>query len=302
MPDLRHRFAVAPWWAKIAAKLLLARIPLQSSTWQRIGLFRHGSMDDESYAVSVFRSHWKRSGLPELAGAVILELGPGDSIATAVIARASGASVILVDSGDFAVQDVETYQRLADRLRAEGLDPPDLSAAKSRADILRLCEAEYLTAGLESLRTIASGTVDLVFSQAVLEHVRRKEFSTTMHELNRILKPNGLASHRVDLRDHLGGGLDNLRFGERVWESRFFARSGFYTNRLAYSEMLAAFASSHEVISTRITQEWESPPIKRRHMASEFRGRVEPDLLVAGFDVLLRASKSARETSTDVSA
>jgi SAM-dependent methyltransferase len=294
MLDVRDKFGATPWWMRIMAKLVLSRLPVAPSTWQRIGLFRHGSMDDESYAVSVFRSHWKRCGRPDLRGATVLELGPGDSIATAVIARASGANVILVDSGDFAVEAVTTYQHLADRLRAEGLHPPDLSAAESRADILESCDARYLTAGLESLRSIESGSVDLAFSQAVLEHIRREEFDSTMQELNRILKPSGHASHRVDLRDHLGGGLDNLRFGRRLWESSLFVRSGFYTNRFAYSEMLASFSRTHEVLDTRITQEWDTLPIKRARLAREFRGRSEPDMLIAGFDVLL-GHKSAAE-------
>lgn len=39
----------------------------------------------------------------------------------------------------------------------------------------------------------------------------------------------------------LGGALNHLRVLERLWESRLMAESGFYTQRLRYSEMLALF-------------------------------------------------------------
>jgi hypothetical protein len=51
--------------------------------------------------------HIKRGGLQNnLTDKVILELGPGDSLATIVIAYAYGARAILVDIGDFALNDV----------------------------------------------------------------------------------------------------------------------------------------------------------------------------------------------------
>jgi SAM-dependent methyltransferase len=294
MLDLRGRVATAPWWAKIAGKLILARLPVAAGTWQRLGLFRHGAMDDDDYALQVFRSHWKRCGRPDLRGGVVLELGPGDSIATAVIARAHGARAVLVDSGAFAVGDVRVYRRLADRLRAEGQDAPDLSVAATKEEVLRLCDAEYLTEGIASLGRIADATVDMVFSQAVLEHVRRDEFESTLKELARVLTPNGHSSHRVDLRDHLGGGLDNLRFSRAVWESPIFARGGFYTNRLSYSEVLEGFSRTHDDVETRVLQSWESPPLDRRQIAQELRHRTDDDLMVAGFDVLAKRPVARR--------
>jgi len=47
-----------------------------------------------------------------------------------------------------------------------------------------------------------------------LEHIRKKEFVDTIIETKRILKPNGICSHEIDLRDHLNESLNNLRFSE----------------------------------------------------------------------------------------
>ena len=277
-----------PWWAKVGAKLFLAHIPVQPGTWQSLGLFRHGAMDDAAYSVGVFRSHVKRSGLSSLEGVQVLELGPGNSIATAVIAAAHGCTSTLVDAGDFASRDIGFYQRLAESLRAEGLRPPDLTDADSVGDVLEICGARYLTNGLNGLVSVASSSIDLVFSQAVLEHVRSAEFKATMTELNRILSPAGVSSHRVDLRDHLGGGLNNLRFAPGLWESRFFAESGFYTNRLSLSEMIAVFEMTHGHVNVIRTDRWESEPIRRRRLSRAFKDRTTEDLRVQGFNVVLK--------------
>ena len=169
-----------------------------------------------------------------------------------------------------------------------GLDAPDLTSAKNREDVLTICGSTYLSGGLSSLKSLQDSSVDLIFSHAVLEHVRRHEFAETMCECHRILKPDGIATHRVDLRDHLGGGLNNLRFSRKRWESDFFVRSGFYTNRIRFSEMIKLMqeASFHvEVLNLR---RWEKSPIRRKSLSDDFKYVTDEDLLVKGFDVLMR--------------
>jgi SAM-dependent methyltransferase len=289
--------ASVPWWGKIGAKLVLSRLPLRYGFWQDVGLFRHGRMDSGQYAIQVFDKHAANSGFAGcLAGLTVLELGPGDGVATAAIAKAHGARAILVDAGSFAATAVHPYRALCAELSRRGLAPPELSGATTLDDVLAACEATYLTAGLESLRQIESGSVDLMFSQAVLEHIRRHEFLDSMRECRRILKPGGICSHRVDLKDHLGGGLNNLRFSERVWESQFFSRSGFYTNRLRFSEMLAMFRSAGFVPEVTEVNRWTQLPIERRRLSPPFRVLGEDELNVSGFSVLLRPEAAGSVT------
>jgi len=105
----------------------------------------------------------------------ILVLGPGDSIATTLVAACYGARTILVDAGPFAVTDIAQYQKLVENFYCIGLKPPDISSAETLDDVLVACDARYLTQGLESFSSIEEGTVDLIFSQAVLEHVQKYE-------------------------------------------------------------------------------------------------------------------------------
>ena len=277
-----------PWWTKVALKLVLSRIPVAYSVWQRMGLFRHGNMDSARYALDVFHTHIKKAGLDgNLRGKCILEMGPGDSIATAIIAHAYGACAILMDAGPFAKGDARSYTPLFDLLGATS-PSLDLSNVIDMPSLLAICGGEYHTRGLESWRRLPSESVDFVFSQAVLEHIRHKEFVDTMRESYRVVKPGGIASHRVDLRDHLGGGLNNLRFSKKIWESDFFSRSGFYTNRIQYRPILEMLCESGWQIADITERRWLTLPTPQSKMAMPFRKLPADDLMISGFDVLLR--------------
>lgn len=75
-----------PWWIKIIIKIILSRLPFDYGIWQKLGIFRHGFMDQSFYVKNVFDQHINQAGLTNfLNGKTILELGPGDSIASALV-------------------------------------------------------------------------------------------------------------------------------------------------------------------------------------------------------------------------
>ena len=73
------------WLLKIIVKTALSRLPFRYRLWRRVGIFRHGMMHNSDYATNVVKSRIK--GVGEI-GKTWLELGPGDSLASAVIAHA----------------------------------------------------------------------------------------------------------------------------------------------------------------------------------------------------------------------
>ena len=214
-----------PWHARILGKLCLSRVPSSYRLWQRLGLFRHGEMDDPVYAYEVFRAHFDQADFPRKGkGFVTMELGPGDSLFSAQIAFALGAEAsYLVDVGRFAKEGLDPYRRMAAFLRDKGLDAPIPPEDGTVEDVLASCGARYLCHGVQSLREVPEGSVDFVWSHAVLEHVRKAEFVDLLRELRRVIRPDGVCSHRIDLMDHLGGALNNLRFSEESWESAWMA-------------------------------------------------------------------------------
>jgi SAM-dependent methyltransferase len=279
-----------PWYAKVIGKIILSRIPWGYDVWRKVGLFSHGDMSRPAYAYEVFRTHYDRVTFPgKERGFVMLELGPGDSLFSALIAHVLGArSSFLIDSGSYARKDITSYQQMAEYLTAQGFATPDLSGLKGFDDLLALCSAKYGTQGLDSLKAIPDGSVDFVWSQAVLEHIRRDVFLETMSDLRRVIKSDGICSHRIDLQDHLDGSLNNLRFSRRLWESDFMARSGFYTNRIRSTEMMSFFKNAGFEPNVIEIRRWEHLPTPRAQLDPEFRVLSEDELRVSGFDVVLK--------------
>lgn len=274
-----------PWRAKLILKLVLSRLPIPYRAWKSIRLFQHGKMDTCDYALGVYRKHHDTAS--PIAPFTALELGPGDSLVSALLAKAHGATRIwLVDAGEFATRDLGIYREMAQRLNAMGLRVP--LGWTSREDMLEACGAVYLTGGLRSLREIPTGSVDFIWSQAVLEHVRLHEFRETFAQLRRCLKEDGIMTHQIDLNDHLGDGLNNLRFTERRWESAAWVRSGFYTNRLRYQDIMACLAEHGFESETLAVSRWPSLPTPRSAMDAKFQSISEEDLKVKDFFIRCR--------------
>ena len=219
----------------------------------------------------------------------VLELGPGDSLFTIMIAKALGASrTWLVDAGSFATTDMAKYDQMLDFLRERGFLLPFKNNPRTLVDILNECNGEYLTEGIPSLAYLPSETVDFCFSHTVLQHIWKSDFTKMVDELFRILKPNGVCVHRVDLKDCLGGGLNNLRFSEATWEGELFRKSGFYTNRIRFHEMVEIFEQAGFKCTLLRVVRWEQLPTPREKLDPAFRQLSNDDLLVSDFDILLK--------------
>lgn len=278
------------WAAKIAAKLVLARLPIPYAFWKSIGLFQHGSMNQDEYARKIFKLHTDRAfGGPAPEGAVLLEMGPGDSLASAVIAASYGAGQIyMMDVGDFALKDVDFYKALCRTLNNDGAGKLDLSQAKTIEDVLRSCHATYCTHGLKDWTDIPDASVDFAWSHSVLEHVRKHEIEQTFSELYRVMKPGGVSSHNIDYMDHLGGGLNNLRFSDRLWESDFFAEAGFYTNRIPAAKMHKLLLRPGFELLKEEFGRWPSLPIARSKLDKSFESYTDDELRCRTSHLLLR--------------
>ena len=278
-----------PWQFKIAAKLILSRVPISQKLFNRAGLFNLGGMRQPEYAVGVFRRHFDKAAFARKGEPfVTLELGPGDSLFSIVIARTFGASAAYaVDKGPFASADISDYRRLQTSLAKSGLHAPVLDECSTVDDVVRVCGGVYLIRGLDSLRQIPTASVDFVFSHTVLQHVRRREFFPMLQELRRIQRPDGVGSHTVSISDILGGNLNDLRFSEKIWESDLMASSGFYTNRIRYGQYLKMFRGAGFVPQVYRTAQWQTLPTPRSKMAPEFAALPDEDLKISGFDVYL---------------
>jgi SAM-dependent methyltransferase len=278
-----------PWWGKIAAKVILSRLPLDYRAYASAGLFRHGKMDQDDYALRVLQWHLTQAGLTDLQGLVCLELGPGDAVSSALVAHALGAKrCYLIDVGAFASEDMNLYHAQARALEQAGYPLVDISTCTDVQALLNRVNGVYLTDGLASLRSMGTDSIDFAWSQAVLEHVRLEQFDQTLAELHRALKPSGVSSHRIDLQDHLAGSLHNLRFRRATWERDWFAGSGFYTNRIRHEDMVSRLKAAGFGVKVTAVDRWQQLPLAKDKLDREFADLPDDELRVSGFDVVLR--------------
>jgi SAM-dependent methyltransferase len=103
-------------------------------------------------------------------------------------------------------------------------------------DILRLCHISYHAPVDTAATSHADGSMDLLFSNTVLEHVPLLEIRRLFKEAFRLLQPGGLMLHLIDSSDHFAHSdrsispLNFLTFSEEE-----FAK---YNTRFCYQNRL----------------------------------------------------------------
>jgi len=252
-----------PWWGKVAAKLAIAALRLPRGGLRRLGIGRHSFVADaESRVLDEPMAHvarfTARHGRPPRG---VLEIGPGRMVTRAAAYAALGCGPVwFSDVEDDAPTDPAAYARVASLARARGLPAPNLDHARTRADALAACDAHYLVGGTDILAAIPNGSVELIVSDVVIEHVRRDALPGLLAALRRIAAPAALGIHAVDFHDHVGGALNTLRFRPDFWEGELVGRSGLYVNRLGLSEIEAAFATAGFQTHRLELWCWPAPP------------------------------------------
>jgi len=128
--------------------------------------------------------------------------------------------------------------------------------------------------------------VDLVMSQAVLEHV--EDIEGVHRSLAAGLKIGGAASHVIDFRCHkMAGTWDgHLQYGDRLWKI-VKGRRPYLLNRRSPSEHLRAMESAgFEIL--RAARVEAAPTIPRSSLAGRFSSWDEADRSTATMVVIAR--------------
>jgi SAM-dependent methyltransferase len=257
------RGAPVPWWVKLGVKLGLAAIGIHGARARAFGLARP-SFDATAPAKLVGGP----AGWMQRAEAImgrrprtVLEIGPGAMVVRAPVLHGLGARRIwYVDPADSAPTALAPYRAAAAAAQAQGLPAPDLTGCADRGAALARCGATLLIGGPGALASIPDGAVDLVVSEAVLEHVRREDIAPLLQQLRRVTAPDGVGLHFIDFQDHLGGGLQHLRFSDAFWASPLVGRAGVYVNRLGLSAMVSRFHRAGFAVTVAEAVVWEKRP------------------------------------------
>lgn len=270
------------WRLKIFLKIILARLPFNIHTfWRKLGMFRHGKMDSTEYVISNFFNLFNYACINtnECDGLSFLEVGPGDSIGSGVVASAFGMKSFIIDVDSFATQDLEFYKKIMRELLNTNSDISEDDIV-SYEQMIKKLDITYLTNGTSSFEKIDDNSINIIISQACLEHVRKKEFKFFVDENFRVCKKGAQMIHSIDFKDHLSYSLNNLRFSEKLWESNFMSSSGFYTNRIRYSEMREIFLNAGFKIINEKVERWDMLPLDKTKMHQDFKHFDNEDLKI----------------------
>lgn len=196
--------------------------------------------------------------LVDVRGCSCLELGPGNCMDFAYFMLLAGASsLIALDVQKLVTYDWQNeveYKSLRDFVARE----PNVLAAfagNKSTENPRLAQNHLISRIVYAIYDgvnipLPDGSVDFVYSNAVLEHVRQPEY--LLRELARVLRSGGMMFHIIDLRDHAhcapgvygkaattGDWLNFLRYSETLWNLM-----GEGTNRLRYPEWRMLFSKN----------------------------------------------------------
>lgn len=235
-----------------------------------------------------------------VAGKTVLEVGPGGDFGLEIALVARGAArTICIDRDPYCLPKhpervTALYQALAGEF---GLPPAQ--AYRSQPfwhPPLPPDRFAYLVGkGIEHEDRIAPGSVDVIASFAVLEHLHR--LGRAFAAMARLLKPGGWMVHDVDLRDHtdFNRPLDFLRYPPWLWNIWRWNLS--YMNRLrwpAYEPLLKARGFRLERWWPTRTLSVDEVARSLPPLARPFR-RLTPDqLTVLGVRFVARRMKTLR--------
>jgi SAM-dependent methyltransferase len=173
---------------------------------------------------------------------------------------------------------------------------------EQRFGILYLAPRDARDSGLEP------SSVDFVSSTNTLEHIPARDIVPLLAECQRLLRPDGAFSSRIDLRDHFAyfdRGLSRynfLRYSDKAWE--VLNSSVLYQNRLRRSDYLRAFEKAGLTIvreDAARPNEAELEGLRRQKVAERFRTYALDDLGVQSLALVARRSPDTAEQGAHVS-
>ncbi|MCW5620273.1 MAG: hypothetical protein KIS79_04110 [Burkholderiales bacterium] len=260
----------------------------------------------------------------------IAELGPGDSIGIGLTALLSGVSHLealdvvhyaratrnrlifgqLVDlfRQRASIPDDGEFPRMQPKLERYGF-PSSLYSEQDLGLTLDEGRVRAINLAMEGQSSEVSinyrvpwdqhiagrrGQLDLVFSQAVLEHV--VDVRETQFRLAELIKPGGIVSHAIDFRSHcLTPDWDgHLQYPERLWRI-VKGRRPYLLNRCSPTQQLDALESAgFEVMwQGRI---YAQPSRSSARLPIPFRNWSPDDHRTAALTVIARRKGSPNET------
>lgn len=279
---------------------------------------RTGGTESARYCYSVWLRHLVMADSNGLSTdpKVIAELGPGSSIGIGLAALISGAEKYYafdIVNYAFVQKNIEIFDELVSLFRnkedipGEDVFPrtePHLSSYSfpshiltddrfnaaldgHRLALIRQAVADANTRGSiiqykvpwYDSNIVEKASVDMIFSQAVLEHI--DELNFTYEKMYSWLRPHGFMSHSIDFKAH-GSAHDwngHWTYSDFTWKL-IKGKRPYLINRLPHSHHLTLMKEVGFKVVCDITQQLPSK-INSHDLAPRFRNMRRDDLITS---------------------
>ncbi|MBA7698017.1 hypothetical protein ES703_106691 [subsurface metagenome] len=224
-------------------------------------------------------------GSLDIENKVVLEIGPGNSLAIGLIFLACGAKKIyFVDRFKHLFwdeHDIAFHKKVLEKIEEKkfpfsALATKSVTFTRSGSINFDCDRIEYRFGDVASL-PLDDCSIDCVFSNAVLEHVH--SIKEAINKISRVTRPDGIGIHEIDLRDHFfrATPLRLLRYPDWLWNLMSWNRPG-YTNRLRFSDYFDLFKqASFEIRKWIVTREYKEN-IDETKLNSKFKAYSQGEL------------------------
>lgn len=248
---------------------------------------------------------------------VVAELGPGNSLGVGLAALLSGAercvALDVVAHSDLAT-NLDVFDELVTLFQARAPIPHDADMAEVKPALddygfpHTLLSDSVLDTSLDPARiaairasliepdtaqpyivykapwndaaTIETDAVDMIYSQAVLEHV--DDLSGTYQAMHSWLKPGGLMSHQIDFKCHGTASTWNghWRYSDFLWRL-YRGKRNHLINRMPFShhQQLLTETGFEALFNRPVTSATE---LQRAQLAPRFRHLTDTDIRTSG--------------------
>lgn len=243
------------WRVKALVQKMLATLPGGKSVnyllQRSVGGFRSFRIDDKLRQAARLLELLAEAGI-DVAGKTSVEIGTGWVPVVPVYLYLMGAERCVGYDVNWYLKGAllrQALDQLGDHLDEIVAGHPSceneirrrwrrLAAARGVSDVLQTLGFDYRAPADARQTGLGDGSVDVVFSNAVLEHVPSEVIEGLFHEARRVLNPaGGVMVHRVDPGDHFRSfdrsitQINFLRYSPRRW--RFWGQNDLhYQNRL----------------------------------------------------------------------
>jgi SAM-dependent methyltransferase len=174
----------------------------------------------------------------------------------------------------------------------------EIRQEKTLEGTLRRAGIRYYAPADASKTTLTDQSVDVVFSNSVLEHVPPEAIRGIFREARRVLRPTGLAIHSANCGDHYAyfdrsiTFINYLQYSEREW--RFWNNTMLYQNRLRPGDFLelARDAGFEILLSRWRPKEALLAALATLQLAPEFKAYPPEQLCATSVDFAARPSRT----------